>query len=130
MLAKLVRLITKYLCIAYNPPHFLHKVIPLLLDQVIQKISENNKIRKISNETKNKIRNKLINKKRSYEIIKKISKPVIQYDKQMNLITEYDSAKTAAQKTNIKRTNISACCKSQRKTAGGYIWKFKKEKDL
>lgn len=50
-------------------------------------------------------------------------KPIIQYDTNNTFIKEWESAKDAENLTKIK--NISACCKNKRKTAGGYIWKFK-----
>lgn len=53
-----------------------------------------------------------------------LRKKVIQYDKNLNLINEYDSIQDAEYKTNIKSSGICACCKSRVKTAGGYIWKY------
>ena len=56
---------------------------------------------------------------------KKRSKPVIQYDLQKNIINEYLSLREAERQTNIRYTDILRCCKCKRKTAGGYIWKYK-----
>lgn len=50
---------------------------------------------------------------------------IIQYDKNGNKIKEYESIIEAVKITNINRTNIGKCCNGKRKTAGGYIWKFK-----
>lgn len=50
-------------------------------------------------------------------------KPVCQYDLNDNLIAEYSSIKEAVTKTGIKK--ISAVCNGNRKTAGGYKFRFK-----
>lgn len=54
------------------------------------------------------------------------AKGVIQYDINENKIEEYECIEDAAIKTNVNKTNIGKCCNGRRKTAGGYIWKFKK----
>lgn len=54
------------------------------------------------------------------------SKPILQYDKFENFIQEFSSIKEASNKTNIKRTAIMNNLKNRSKTAGGYIWKYKK----
>lgn len=53
------------------------------------------------------------------------SKIVLQYDKQMNFIKEWSSIKEVEISLGIKQGNISACCRGVRKSAGGYIWKYK-----
>lgn len=55
----------------------------------------------------------------------KIRKKVIQYDKENNIINEYNSLIEAEIKTGVRNGNISQCCKGKRKSAGGYIWKYK-----
>ena len=59
------------------------------------------------------------------------NKAVIQYDQNMNFIAEYESVQAAARSTGISRSHIGEVCNlgKYRKTAGGYIWKFKDEKD-
>jgi hypothetical protein len=52
------------------------------------------------------------------------SKPVIQYDKNMNKIKEYSSIINASTQTLINVTCIGACCRNKQKTAGGFIWRF------
>jgi hypothetical protein len=52
-------------------------------------------------------------------------KPIIQYDLYNNVIKEWDSARHVDFVHQINYKNISACCRGKRKTAGGYIWKFK-----
>lgn len=51
------------------------------------------------------------------------TKKVVQYDKQDNFIKEWESIKEAKNITGI--THISSCCRNERKTAGGYKWKYK-----
>lgn len=55
------------------------------------------------------------------EKISKIEKRVICLENKQ----EYDSIKKAAEQTGINRSNIVACCKGRRTTAGGYHWKHK-----
>ena len=54
-------------------------------------------------------------------------KPVLQFDRLGNFITEYISASQAERETNINRVSISAVCRKKKgcKTADGFIWKFK-----
>lgn len=61
---------------------------------------------------------------------KKTSRSVIQYDKQGNYITEYESAKEASRITGINHSHIIECCKGKRyKTVGGFIWKYNKKEE-
>lgn len=54
-------------------------------------------------------------------------KPVLQFDKSGNFITEYPSVIEASRITRINRHDISQCCLGlyHHKTAGGYLWKYK-----
>ena len=58
---------------------------------------------------------------------KLFSKPIIQYDKNMNVLNEYCSLSEAARQTKITTQNISSVCLGKNKTAGGYIWKYKEK---
>ncbi len=80
-----------------------------------KKLSESHKGQICSEETKKKM-------------IQKRIKPVIQYDKNLNLIAEYKSIKEASEKNDINYSSISKVCRNQSKIAGGYIWKFKNKK--
>lgn len=53
------------------------------------------------------------------------NKPVLQYNLNKEFIGEYYSGKKAQDITGINKTKISECCNNKRKTAGGYIWRFK-----
>ena len=52
-------------------------------------------------------------------------KPVIQYDLDGKFIKEWESQAEANYQTRIN--NITCCCKGKNKTAGGFIWKYKKQ---
>jgi len=51
--------------------------------------------------------------------------PITQHDKQGNFIKEWGSACEVEREISISRSNIGSCIKGRRKTAGGYIWKYK-----
>lgn len=53
------------------------------------------------------------------------SKPIIQYDKNMNKIKEWNSATEAEKEIGCKRTNICNCLKNRAPSSCGYIWKYK-----
>lgn len=50
---------------------------------------------------------------------------VVQYSKEGVLLNEYESAAEASRQTNINSGTIRNVCQGKRKTAGGYIWKYK-----
>lgn len=52
-------------------------------------------------------------------------KPVIQYDLNGSILNSFKSITEAQNKTSIPKPQISAVCNGHRKTAHGYIWKFK-----
>lgn len=55
------------------------------------------------------------------------SKSVLQFAEDGNFINEHGSQREASRKTKIKQAGISAACLDKRKSAGGYIWKFKND---
>ena len=55
---------------------------------------------------------------------KRSNKRVNQYDLKGNFIRTWDSILIAKNELNIGN-HISECCKGKRKTAGGFIWKYK-----
>ena len=57
--------------------------------------------------------------------IQRIKKPVLQYDRNNNILAEYDSARDAHRQTGISFQKIGQVCLGRRNTAGGYVWKFK-----
>lgn len=56
-----------------------------------------------------------------------MSKKVLQFSTDGSLIAEFDSAADAIRKTGISK--IPNVCRNERKTAGGYIWKYKNNID-
>jgi len=91
-----------------------------------EKIKESNQTNyKSGSERNQKIKQKLINREITWSDKYKI--PVYQFDKQNNFITEFPSATEAGLSLNKKSSAISECCNKKRKSAYGYIWKFKKE---
>lgn len=52
-------------------------------------------------------------------------KSVNQYDLNMNLINSYYSIQVAERDTGVSASNISRCAHGKRKTAGGFVWRFK-----
>lgn len=55
----------------------------------------------------------------------KVSKAILQYDKDGNLITEWPSINEIKRSCGYSTGNIHACCKCKYKQAYGYIWKYK-----
>lgn len=53
--------------------------------------------------------------------------PVQQYDKDLQLIKNWDSIADIERALGYLHGNIISCCKGRYKTAYGYIWKYKKE---
>lgn len=72
------------------------------------------------------------------KLIEKCSKVVLQLDKDGNVIAEYPSIVEASKATGANKQSISDVCRGtikmvngkpyQRKTAGGYYWKFKERR--
>ena len=84
----------------------------------------------MSEEARQKISVKKKGKKRSKEVCEKISEshkksPVLQYTMDMVFVAEYPSMSVAGKQTGVRNGCISLCCKSKRKSAGGFIWKLK-----
>lgn len=66
-------------------------------------------------------------KRHTGNVGKNSGKAINQYDKNMKFIKEYPSAKEAERITGINNSSINQVCNFKRKTAGGYIWRFKGE---
>lgn len=79
-----------------------------------QKIGEKSRQRKHTKEAKEKISNAL-------------SKTILQYGKDNNFVKEWKNAYEVKRELNISNSSINECCNKKRKTAGGYIWKYKME---
>lgn len=64
---------------------------------------------------------KIFNDEKYY---KKIKKNILQFDKNNNYISTYDTLIEIERELKIDHGNISACLHNKRKSAGGYIWKY------
>ena len=53
------------------------------------------------------------------------TKPVLQYSKTGEFIAEYQSIREAERQTGCKSESVCRCCKGNRKSAGGFIWRYK-----
>lgn len=80
-------------------------------------------------------RNRIVSEKQKGEksvhfgkkgILNKSSKAVIQYDMNMIFIAEYESAHIANEKIGIRFQEICRCARGKRKSAGRFIWEYKK----
>lgn len=56
-----------------------------------------------------------------------LSKWVIKLSKNNEILHFYPSVMQASRETGISQSSISLCCSGKYKSAGGYIWKYKKE---
>ena len=52
-------------------------------------------------------------------------KVVLQYTKEGDFVQEWNCIRDAEKKYSIAHGKISAVCKGKRKSAGGYIWRYK-----
>ena len=53
------------------------------------------------------------------------SKPVLQFSKDGEFISEYPSTQEAERQTGCNHSSICECCKGKRKSCGGFIWQYK-----
>lgn len=53
------------------------------------------------------------------------AKAILQYDKSGNLVKEWPSMIEVQRQTGFVQPHISDCCRGKRKSAYGYIWRFK-----
>lgn len=92
---------------------------------------EGNHNRIISKKTKNKIsmslKNHIVTKETRVKIKISCGKSVYQYTKDMIFVKEFSSLKEASVATNINHGHISCTCIGRRKSAGGFVWKFKNQ---
>ena len=84
----------------------------------IRKFVESNRGIVLKEEHKEKISNSMIGK---------FCKPVLQYTKQGELVKEWESLTEAQIEGGFLLSKISACCKGNRKSHGGFLWIYGKE---
>jgi len=51
-------------------------------------------------------------------------KKVIKIDMKDNLKSEYNSVAEASRETGVSKSSIAKACRGERKTAGGYVWRY------
>ena len=56
---------------------------------------------------------------------KKNSIPILQFTKNRTFIKEWPSARDAERQLGISQSHICHCLKGKRKSAGGFVWKYK-----
>ena len=56
---------------------------------------------------------------------KSTSIPILQFSKDGTFIKDWPSISEAERQLGIARTHICQCCKCHRKSAGGFVWKYK-----
>lgn len=59
----------------------------------------------------------------------KKSVSILKLSKNGEILNTYNSISDAEKETGIYNSNIVKCCKGERKTAGGYIWKYNEAKE-
>lgn len=81
--------------------------------------------KKWSEQIKRKISDAMKNRKLSEKHKRKLSKPVLQIDKQTGEIVRTWSGMREVQRVlGIAHQNISKCCLGKYKSAGGYVWRY------
>lgn len=68
--------------------------------------------------------NKMLNAKKTSGSLN-AEKEVLQFTKDGELISEYKSANEASRKSGLSLGNIGSVCRGERKTCGGFVWKYK-----
>lgn len=101
-------------------------------NETILRMSESAKKRKITDLGRKKlsksrigVKNSMYGKKQSLLCIESKYKPVIQYTLEDEFVCEWRSLKEVSEYLLINRNTIRMVCNNQRKSAGGYKWKFK-----
>lgn len=92
-----------------------------------------------SEETKEKISLKLRGRKIPEDVLQKINETrprgekhsrarcVVQLNKDGVFVREWTYIQLASKTLNISASHISACCRNIRKSAGGFVWKYKED---
>lgn len=56
-----------------------------------------------------------------------LARAVLQFSKNGDFIAEFSCIKEGSEKTAVNAHNITTCCKGGRKTAGGFVWRYRNE---
>lgn len=91
-------------------------------EEVKQRIAESNRKTK----SKEGYYQKPMSQENRDKLIKRCSKPILQYSIDGEFIREWDSSTEAAKFYNLKdQSSLGKCLAGKNKTSCGYIWKFK-----
>lgn len=82
---------------------------------------EQNKLNRAGNRCGMHMKGRKLSEEHKNNIRLGCSKPLYQYDKDMNFIKEWSSTR----ETKIK--HVGEVCNGKRKSAGGFLWKWKKD---
>jgi hypothetical protein len=52
-------------------------------------------------------------------------RPVVQYARNMDVVSIWDSIRAAGNALKISEHNINSCCNGKLPTAGGFVWRYK-----
>ena len=55
----------------------------------------------------------------------RLSKPVLQYDLEMNFISEWEKIRDAERELGIDNSHITRCCRGKLNQTGGFVWRYK-----
>ena len=101
-------------------------------NEIIEKIRKGNTGKPKSPQTIHKLRvanmGKVLTEEHKQKIANSLKTPIVQFSLDGILINEYSSIKEASSLLGIGGGHICSCCKNKRKSAGGYIWKYKTNK--
>lgn len=118
----------KFKELGYNNFPLAHTVVRT--NEFKEKLRLTNNGKTASNETKEKIRNSKLGESNNWSGKPALNRcVVIQYDLNNNFIKEWDSITEAHEALGINRSKIGSVCRGIRKHTGGFIWKYKHEKD-
>ena len=91
-------------------------------EETKKKLAEIQRGKKYSKESREKMSRAKKGKSNTY-----LSKPILQFDLKGNFIAEYPSMTKAYEVTGTPVSNMRKHILGERKQAGGFIWKYKKE---
>lgn len=113
--------------LALHLPSIVKKVHNIVWETFIGPIPEGYDIHHINgNKQDNRLENLCLLEHFSHSLLHNQDEThIIQFKPNGEFVAEYKSTMEAERQTNINHSHICQCCNSKRKTAGGFIWKYK-----
>jgi hypothetical protein len=97
--------------------------------RVVEKIRKGNVGKPKLPQTIHKLRvanlGKILTDEHKKKIANSLKTPIVQFSLDGVMLNEYSSIKEASSLLGIGSGHICRCCKNKRKSAGGYVWKYK-----